>query len=437
MYKNKKLTGGAIGAITFHKPITIGLKPDVVLRVIKRWKEVASAIGLDSNISENFSSEGGFELPITAIWLNKLRDNSTFVNYHNARQLRFIEDNSNLVGLRFKDNIVSWSSEEINLLTDIIYGVCEDLGNNNINLSSVSKSSNTSTNTTNNVINLGNATTFYFNNALPIQLKLDFMIKVINKARNNNVLKLLDQNFSSDGGFQLPISHEWRIILYNYSNSRYHNFRELNFISTEEYVIGVRTKDAIPYWTIDEINNLLTICNDVITSYKLPLISINTLAFATSINNLTGLNTPLNLSNIIDPNTNQPYIQNTLTLDIDSDVLDKYRHSKIKFNKPIELKFKEKLLINVIKKAKKNKYLKNIQLGDSDEGGFVLPMTRIWKKYADSSVTEREVEFIINEDNDTITGLEFTEGYSLWTNDEVDELLAIIYKIHKNLNKKN
>jgi hypothetical protein len=430
MYKNSKLTGGSIYAITFHKPITIGLKPDVVLRVIKRWKDVASTLGIDENIGENFSSEGGFELPITAIWLNKLRDNSIFVNYHNARQLRFVQNNNNLVGLRFKDNIVSWSTEEINLITDILHGVCEDLGNNATNLSSISPVLSN--------INLGNATTFYFNNALPIQLKLDFMIKVINKARNNNILRLLDQNFSSDGGFQLPITHEWKIVLYNYSNSRYHNFRELHFISTDEYVIGVRTKDAIPYWTIDEINNLLSICNDVIASYKLPLISINTLAFATSINNLSGLNTPLNLSNIIDPNTNQPYIQNTLTFDIDSDVsvIDKYKHSKIKFNKPIELKFKEKILINAIKKAKKNKYLKNIQLGDSDEGGFVLPMTKMWKKYADSSVTEREVEFIINEDNDTIVGLEFVEGYSLWTNDEVDEILAIINKIYKSLIKK-
>ena len=426
---NSKHFGGGIGSINFHKPISVGLKPDVTLRVINRWKEVASALGLDSNISENFSAEGGFELPITAIWLNTLKNNTTFVNYHNARQLRFITDNGNLIGLRFKDNIISWSSEEINLITDIMHGICEELGNSNIDLSNVSKS-------TANTINLGNATTFYFNNALPVQFKLDFMVKVINKARNNNILRLLDQNFSSDGGFQLPITNEWKIVLYSYTHAHYHNFRELNFISTKEYIIGVRTRDAIPYWTINEINSLLEICNDVINSYRLPLIPINTLAFATSINNLTGLNTPLNLTNIIDPNTNLPYIQNTLqTIDLDSDTLDKYRHSKIKFSKPIELKYKDKLILDVIKKAKKNKYLKNIQLGDSDEGGFLLPMTRQWKNYADSSVQNRELEFIINEDE--IIGLRFTEGYSLWTNDEVDELISIVNKIYRKLSKKN
>lgn len=67
------------------------------------------------NLSQNFSCEGGFELPLTLDWQEKIENtpNACFLQYHSARQLRFVMDGEKLTGLRLKDNIPYWSSEEL------------------------------------------------------------------------------------------------------------------------------------------------------------------------------------------------------------------------------------------------------------------------------------------------------------------------------------
>ena len=79
------------------------------------------------DISKNYSCELGFELPITDESYTYIKDNNNdfyyelFLQYHNARQLRFVEDNDdNKIGLRFKDNIKSFNNNELNDLVNMI-----------------------------------------------------------------------------------------------------------------------------------------------------------------------------------------------------------------------------------------------------------------------------------------------------------------------------
>ena len=69
------------------------------------------------DISKNYSSEEGFELPLTEKWFK-----TNFINkdialkYHSSRQLRFIDDGNVIRGLRFKDDCNYWSDEELYIL---------------------------------------------------------------------------------------------------------------------------------------------------------------------------------------------------------------------------------------------------------------------------------------------------------------------------------
>jgi hypothetical protein len=71
------------------------------------------------NLSLNFSSEQGFELPLTNSWLDKLRDNE-YIKYHNARQIRFVIKNNMIIGLRCKDDINYWTTEEKMMIQQLI-----------------------------------------------------------------------------------------------------------------------------------------------------------------------------------------------------------------------------------------------------------------------------------------------------------------------------
>ncbi len=385
--------------IKLLKPASILYKNDIIKKTIEKWKTYSLGLGLTPDLSPTYS---GFTLPMTAYWLSALSGNP-FIHHHVARELEFVEDSGLLIGLRYKDSVPYWSSEEIRLLLDNLDGVINDLSS----FSTPSLS-----------------TTHYFDYALPIHYKVDFTIKVINKARTTNVLHLLDQNFSAEGGFQLPLTPDWRVTLMNNPYIQYHSFREMRFVDNQQFIIGIRTKDGIPYWSPDEATTLLKICNDIIKTYG-GIVPNSQFA------NVLNLNNVLNLSNILNPNTGQPYS----TFEIDNVTFDRYKSRKIKFKKEITVKDKEKFMINIVKKAKKTNILKNLEINYSDDGGFYLPLTSVWKKYVDRNVKNRELEFIIK--NNKITGLEFVEGIPLWTYDEVDEFLDIMQSVLKKLNNKS
>ena len=77
--------------------------------------------GLLQGLERNWSAEGGFELPWTEEWLVRdFRNKDIALKYHNARQLRFIDDGNVITGLRFKDECNYWSNEELSTLYEKI-----------------------------------------------------------------------------------------------------------------------------------------------------------------------------------------------------------------------------------------------------------------------------------------------------------------------------
>lgn len=71
--------------------------------------------GILNGIQKSWSHEGGFNLPIGNVKI----DNLLFKKYHGCRQLRFYEENG-IIGLRYKDNIVSWNVSELYELRKIL-----------------------------------------------------------------------------------------------------------------------------------------------------------------------------------------------------------------------------------------------------------------------------------------------------------------------------
>lgn len=93
---------------------------DEVINKSKKYPEL-------NELSKNYSYEGGFELPWNDEWLNADFYNCRLAfKYHNTRQLRFVESNNIIIGLRFKDDCDYWSTCELGLLKNLIESVlCE------------------------------------------------------------------------------------------------------------------------------------------------------------------------------------------------------------------------------------------------------------------------------------------------------------------------
>ncbi len=80
-----------------------------------------------SSLKESFSWEGGFELPIsTQLELFYPDICSEIRNHSKTRQLRFVHNENKVVGLSFKDNIISWTQEEVDELLKLITEVIKN-----------------------------------------------------------------------------------------------------------------------------------------------------------------------------------------------------------------------------------------------------------------------------------------------------------------------
>lgn len=413
-YKHKYISqkGGSSLDIVLVKPVSKLLKEDMVNHAIRHWKEFADIAGVTSQISANMSSEGGFELPMTAEWLSKLSSNP-LISYHSSRQMRFVENGDNIIGLRFKDNIHYWSDQEIAYLTDILLGYVNKM-------SEAPKEKP--------VIETPTSTNFYyyFDYAIPIMYKTNLTINVINSSIRSTILRNLNQSFSPDGGFQLPLTMEWKIMLSSFPRLDLLNSRELLFMADNNFIIGLKLKEGIPSWSRDEIVEILKLCNKEIVNMNIPRVPFKAPVLSNSINipyYLGQDNKLLAINNLL----NQ---QQTIS-EFDDVTFKKYKARKIKLDKMIPLKLKEKFLKKVGKKARKTKRLSSLEVNYTGNGGFYLPMTSYWRNYANLKTTTRDIELIIKEKK--ITGLRFTDDTPLWTYDEVDKLIYIINKITKKL----
>ena len=73
-----------------------------------------------NGLNKDCSWEGGFNFPFTASWRHWAIDPNNCLDYHDSRQLRFIVDDTKLIGLRYKDGVCSWSVEEVDRLKSLI-----------------------------------------------------------------------------------------------------------------------------------------------------------------------------------------------------------------------------------------------------------------------------------------------------------------------------
>lgn len=99
-------------------------------KIVKKVLELKFGSEHLKMMSENFSCEKGFELPLTSEWTEKIRMSPMFdpfmielLKRHNARQLRFVTEGNNLIGLRLKDNLPYWSKEELEELTHLLFSI--------------------------------------------------------------------------------------------------------------------------------------------------------------------------------------------------------------------------------------------------------------------------------------------------------------------------
>jgi len=110
--------------IIFNKPFHNSIREDIYKKVINKINE--QEIVLLFNLSYNYSSEGGFELPKTIEWYEHLNKHpNKYVrgvhNYQSSRQLRFDTDSSNnIFGAHCKDGVNIFTDEELDMIIFIV-----------------------------------------------------------------------------------------------------------------------------------------------------------------------------------------------------------------------------------------------------------------------------------------------------------------------------
>jgi hypothetical protein len=250
---------------------------------------------------------------------------------------------------------------------------------------------------------------YYFQRGVPVENTVEFVVRVLSIAQTTSLLKGLDQEYTQ-GGFQLPHNDFSKNIMASNLIAQYHMARQLVFVINKGVILGLRHKDNIINWESNEIAELLNICNTEIAKMYIPIIPVF----------------PITNTMVV----SSPTFTDSSVEEFDDINFTRYKQYKIKFNKSIDIKYKDKLIEKVLKKARQKRLLKYLEESESPNGGFYLPLTRSWLRLA-KDLNVRELIFIIKDDK--ITGLRFADDTSLWTNDEVDKLLEIIYSVVRKL----
>ena len=107
--------------IVFNRQFSEIHKEDICKKVFNKIEKYKLILLYD--ISYNYSSEGGFELPKTDEWNNYLNnhENCSLHIYQSTRQLRFYTDNNNnIIGAKCKDNIKLFTDTELDMICHLI-----------------------------------------------------------------------------------------------------------------------------------------------------------------------------------------------------------------------------------------------------------------------------------------------------------------------------
>ncbi len=463
-YLKEKIKQKGGFSINFSTPISKSKKIDLLENSIMKLRRIP---GLE-DINIVMDDPMGFYLPLTDEWKTLLAANP-LVYTLTMRELVFLESGDQIVGMGPSVPMDYFTMEEINAINKVLEEEINNLSKSSIPTSTASIPTHKYAygTTLPDVYKYTHAYStdcshigdyrFCFEKGFPKMYKQKLMERVVNVARTSSMyLTNLMPNASAELGFQLPQTQEWiELLLADPCVADlvpYHpQFRQMRFFE-DEYnteTIGVRLKDNLPYWSMDEINELLEICNSEIRRMGLPSSYVRSRNCST---NIVGLPTsvyskPSSGGIIITPSGKINKLgygtvssissrgsNNLLISDYSDEVLDRYNHRKIKFKNPVKLSDKEYFMVKVIEKAKKNSVIRDLELYYGDEGGFKLPMSSIWRKTYGLRDDYRELKFMI-EDN-MIVGLRFIDDKPVWTYDEVDELLDIIESVIRKKLKK-
>jgi hypothetical protein len=126
----------------------------------------------------------------------------------------------------------------------------------------------------NNDNNLDKWNNFYFSKKIPSNQKDKLINEVININEQSKIFDCLSICNSYEMGFVLPLTDKIKNLIrvenVNYYNLlKYHGSRSFRFTherDTEEFIIGIRCKDELRYWTPNEKNKLLNLIENAIES---------------------------------------------------------------------------------------------------------------------------------------------------------------------------
>jgi hypothetical protein len=88
-------------------------------------------------------------------------------------------------------------------------------------------------------------------------LHKDAIIKHVIELSKNTILDGMTQNYSAEGGFNLPLTYDWREAIRKqnskaYQYIDYHHSREFRFKSESNQINGLYTKNSMKWWTTRE-----------------------------------------------------------------------------------------------------------------------------------------------------------------------------------------
>jgi hypothetical protein len=103
-------------------------------------------------------------------------------------------------------------------------------------------------------------------NPFHIKYKDDIAMKCLDSSVNIVLLSNLELNGSYEGGFQLPFTNEWYLLLNKLPNNdllKYHSHRQLRFVEKDQYIVRLRCKDSLYYWSNDELTAIRDLVNKI------------------------------------------------------------------------------------------------------------------------------------------------------------------------------
>lgn len=126
---------------------------------------------------------------------------------------------------------------------------------------------------TDNFFILDNENRIIFSKPFFVKDKLNVIEKVLQENNKKNLLTNLAKNYSYEGGFTLPLTEEWTKCIVNqnpdYSDLlKYHNCRDFRFVEDIDKIIGIRCKDMLRYWTVEEKIGLQNLIEKILLEHK-------------------------------------------------------------------------------------------------------------------------------------------------------------------------